>query len=85
MKHSGKARKAAFKLIILTFIVGFVIWALMAFGSLITAILSAIAVPALIIVWVIFSIFTLYFFRDPNPRVPHGPNLLVSPDRPIMA
>lgn len=79
MKHSGKARKAAFKLIILTFIVGFVIWALMAFGSLITAILSAIAVPALIIVWVIFSIFTLYFFRDPNPRVPHGPNLLVSP------
>jgi len=79
MKHSGKARKAAFKLIILTFIVGFVIWALMAFGSLITAILSAIAVPALLIIWVLFSIFTLYFFRDPNPRVPPGPNLIVSP------
>src|SRR5579864_8313904 len=79
MKHSGKARKAAFKLIIFTFVVGFVIWALMAFGSLITAILSAIAVPALIIIWVLFSIFTLYFFRDPNPRVPPGPNLVLSP------
>ena len=79
MKHSGKARKAAFKLIILTFIVGFVIWGLMAFGSLITAILSAIAVPALIVIWVLFAIFTLYFFRDPNPHVPAGPNLVVSP------
>src|SRR5690242_17207163 len=79
MKYSGKARKAAFKLIVLTFLVGFVIWALMAFGSLITAILSAIAVPALLVLWVLFSIFTLYFFRDPNAHVPAGPNLVVSP------
>jgi phosphatidylserine decarboxylase len=79
MKHSGKARKAAFKLIILTFIVGFVVWALMAFGSLITAILSAIAIPALLVVWVLFSIFTLYFFRDPAPHVPAGPDLVLSP------
>jgi phosphatidylserine decarboxylase len=79
MKHSGKARKAAFKLIILTFIVGFAVWGLMAFGSLITAILSAIAVPALLIIWVLFAIFTLYFFRDPNPHVPAGANLVLSP------
>jgi phosphatidylserine decarboxylase len=78
MKHSGKARKAAFKLIILTFIVGFVAWALMAFGSLIAAILFAIAVPVLLVVWVLFAIFTLYFFRDPNPHVPAGTNLVVS-------
>jgi phosphatidylserine decarboxylase len=79
MKHSGKARKAAFKLITLTFIGGFVIWALMAFGSLITAILSAIAVPALLIIWVLFAIFTLYFFRDPTPHVPAGAGLVLSP------
>jgi phosphatidylserine decarboxylase len=79
MRHSGKARRAAFKIIILTFIVGFVVWALMAFGSLITAILSAIAVPALLIVWVLFAVFTLYFFRDPTPHVPAGPKLVVSP------
>jgi phosphatidylserine decarboxylase len=79
MKHSGKARKAAFKLIILTFMVGFVIWALMAFGSLITAILSAIAVPVLLVIWVLFSVFTLYFFRDPNARVPVGQGAVLAP------
>lgn len=79
MKHSGRARKAAFKLIILTFIVGFVVWGLMEFGALIIAIISTIAVPALLIVWVLFSIFTLYFFRDPNPHVPVGTNLVLSP------
>lgn len=79
MKHSGKARKAGFKLILLTFIVGFIAWALMAFGSMIAAIISWIAVPALLIIWVLFSLFTLYFFRDPSPHVPAGENLIVSP------
>jgi phosphatidylserine decarboxylase len=79
MRHSGKARKAGFKIIILTFIVGFIVWGLMAFGSVITAILSAIAVPALVIIWILFSMFTLYFFRDPTPHVPAGANLVVSP------
>ena len=26
-----------------------------------------------------FAIFTLYFFRDPNPRVPAGANLVLAP------
>ena len=78
MKHSGKARRAAFKLIFLSLIAGFVIWALIFFGSLISTILSTIAVPALIILWLLFSVFTLYFFRDPNPRVPPGANLVLS-------
>jgi phosphatidylserine decarboxylase len=78
MKHSGKARKAAFKLIIVTFVVGFVVWGLMEFGALITVILSTIAVPVLLVVWVLFALFTLYFFRDPNPHVPSGSNLVVS-------
>ena len=79
MKYSGKARRAAFKLILLTFIIGFVVWALMAVASVIGAILSAIAVPALLVLWVLFSVFTLYFFRDPNPHVPAGADLVVSP------
>jgi phosphatidylserine decarboxylase len=29
--------------------------------------------------WVAFSVFTLYFFRDPNPRVPPGAEVVVSP------
>ena len=78
MKHSGKARKAAFKLIVLTLVVGVVVWALMFLGSLLTLPLSAIAVPALLIIWLLFSVFTLYFFRDPSARVPAGTNLVLS-------
>ena len=30
-------------------------------------------------VWIVFAIFTLYFFRDPNARVPADKNVVVSP------
>jgi phosphatidylserine decarboxylase len=82
MKHSGKARKAAFKLIFYSLIALVVVWALGAFTGTMVAIITALAValtPALIVVWVLFAIFTLYFFRDPSPRVPPGTNLVVAP------
>jgi len=82
MKYSGKARKAAFKLITLTFIAGFVLWLLTAFASVVGTILAAMAViamPALVILWLVFSVFTLYFFRDPTPHVPAGADLVLSP------
>ena len=82
MKHSGKARRAGFKLILISLIVLLAIWALGAFTTAIVAIIAAVAVavtPVLIVVWVLCAIFTLYFFRDPNPRVPPGPNLIVAP------
>ena len=82
MKHSGKARKAAFKLILLSLIVLVVVWALGAFTAAMVAIITAVAVaitPVLIAVWVLFAIFTLYFFRDPRARVPAGANLVVAP------
>ena len=34
---------------------------------------------ALIFVWGLFVLFTLYFFRDPEARVPAGKGLVVSP------
>jgi phosphatidylserine decarboxylase len=82
MKHSGNARKAAFKLILYSLIVLAVVWALGAFTGTMVAIITAVAValtPVLLVVWVLFAIFTLYFFRDPNPRVPAGANLVVAP------
>lgn len=79
MKHSGKARKAAFKIILLSLVAGCALWAVMWVGLWIGAILFTIAVPVLLVLWFVFSLFTIYFFRDPNPRVPAGANLVLSP------
>jgi phosphatidylserine decarboxylase len=82
MKHSGRARKAAFKIILFTLITVIVVWGLSALTSAVTVIIATIAVallPFMFIVWVIFSIFTLYFFRDPEPRVPPDKDIVVSP------
>jgi phosphatidylserine decarboxylase len=78
MKHSGKARKAAFKMILITLIV---LVALLAAGVLGWLISTAIVAVWTFIaaVWFLFALFTLYFFRDPTPRVPAGHNLVVSP------
>jgi phosphatidylserine decarboxylase len=82
MKHSGKARKAAFKLILISLIVLAVVWALGFITAAVTAIIATIAVaitPIVIVAWILFALFTLYFFRDPKARVPAGPNLVVAP------
>jgi phosphatidylserine decarboxylase len=82
MKHSGKARKAGLKLILLSLIVLVVIWGLGAFGVAVAAILAAVGVaitPVVIVLWIAFALFTLYFFRDPTPRVPAGANLVLAP------
>lgn len=78
MKHAGKARKAAIKIILFTLVVLFVVWGLIALGAVLAAMAVATA-PFLILIWVLFSLFTLYFFRDPNPRAPVGSNLILAP------
>lgn len=50
-------------------------------GFLATVIGSAMIFVSILIllVWFVFALFTLYFFRDPTPSVPVGANLVVSP------
>jgi phosphatidylserine decarboxylase len=82
MKHSGKAIKAALKLILLTLIAVIAIWIVGAFLMTAAALIAAVAVaifPILLAVWFVFALFTFYFFRDPTAQVPAGANLVVSP------
>jgi phosphatidylserine decarboxylase len=37
------------------------------------------AAGVLACLWVLFALFTFYFFRDPNPLVPAGANLVIAP------
>ena len=78
MQHEGKARQAAWRLIGWTLIglvalfgAGLVARAL---GTFITAIASG-----LVTLWLLFAVFTLYFFRDPEPRRPSDPGAIVAP------
>jgi len=78
MKHSGKARRAAFRVLLFCLVAAVVIWVLGLVAVVSTTILIAIGTPVLVTVFALFVIFTLYFFRDPNPRVPAGAGLVVS-------
>jgi phosphatidylserine decarboxylase len=82
MKHKGKARKAAFKMIFWSLVAVVVVWAIGAFTVTAAAVIAAGAMavtPILVALWVVFAAFTLYFFRDPTPRVPEGTNIVLSP------
>lgn len=65
-------------MILITLIGGLIIWALIAIASLIGTILTVL-LPTLVVLWLVFALFTLYFFRDPTARPPVGANLVVSP------
>ena len=78
MKHAGKATRAALKLIYWTL---FSLLALMLAATL-ARLLGEVVVHVaggLFGVWVLFLIACLIFFRDPEARVPPGPEAIVSP------
>jgi phosphatidylserine decarboxylase len=79
MRHKGKAAKAGLKILFLS-----------AFAALVLAGIGGLfahwvgfnplaEICPVVVLWVAFAIFTLNFFRDPDPRVPSGANLVVSP------
>lgn len=78
MKHAGKARQAAYKLILISLILIGVVSAI-GFVAAVVGTAMIVAVPFMIGFWVVFVLFTLYFFRDPTPKVPMGARLVVSP------
>jgi phosphatidylserine decarboxylase len=78
MNHSGKARQAAFKIIIWTLILLVVMFAAGLVASMVGTIIAAVT-SVLVGLWILFAVFTLYFFRDPTPKTPSIPNAIVSP------
>src|ERR1035437_1282987 len=49
---------------------------LLALGLQLSLAVVALAVAA---IWILFSLFTLYFFRDPTPHVPAAPEAVIAP------
>jgi len=78
MKHAGKAAAMGRRMIL---------WTLVALAVILGAGIAAVFIGSVIAflagtligVWVLFALFTLYFFRDPTPIVPMEPRLYVAP------
>jgi phosphatidylserine decarboxylase len=78
MKHSGKARVAAMRLIWLTLVVLLAILLAAIIAKFLSNLVLALS-AALIFAWGVFVLFTMYFFRDPEARVPEGKGLVLAP------
>jgi phosphatidylserine decarboxylase len=78
MKHAGKATQAGLKVIFWT-LVGLLLMTALGLIAALVGTFVAAAAGALFGLWVVFSLFCLWFFRDPNPRVPLGADLIVAP------
>lgn len=78
MKENSKASAAARR------VIGRALsWLLLWLAGVVLALWlkSSVGVVALALAsgWILFSVFTLYFFRDPEPRVPTAPEAVVAP------
>lgn len=78
MRHAGKARQAALKMLLTSFLLLAAILAAGYVGMVLGTIIVA-AATGLVVVWLIFAGFVLYFFRCPRPTVPTGTHLVLAP------
>jgi phosphatidylserine decarboxylase len=78
MKHHGKATQAALKLIFWTLVGLLAVTAAGILGAVVGTLVAASA-GFLFCAWVVFALFCLWFFRDPNPNVPAGADVIVAP------
>ena len=78
MKHSGKAAGAALRIIGWTLVL---LLAILAAGVVARYFAAAITEVASILVgaWIVFALFTFYFFRDPQPTGPADAKAIVAP------
>ena len=78
MKHSGKAAQSALLLIGLSGVAVLLLLGAAFLGKILASFVLGLA-SVLGVLWVLFIIFTFYFFRDPDPAVPTGKNLVLAP------
>jgi phosphatidylserine decarboxylase len=78
MMNTGKALRAALRMIFVTLIILTALWLLGYLAFLIGAAVRLIPYY-LLPLWVVFALFTLYFFRDPDPIAPSEPDAIVAP------
>src|SRR5258706_10878591 len=79
MRHSGKARREGLRILFISLVIALVVGAIGTFISHTAGFSPVILICPIAVIWLAFAIFTLNFFRDPDPRVPAGANFVVSP------
>lgn len=85
MQFAGEARRAALRLILITLaVVGGTALAglLLLMAGFVATFLGGLLLYAalgLLATWLLFAIFTFYFFRDPDAKTPDGPGLVICP------
>ncbi len=79
MKHSGKAAQSALKLVGLSLAAVVALLAVALLGKVIGTFVLNYLTWVVLSLWGLFAVFTVYFFRDPDPMTPTGPNLVIAP------